>query len=274
MSARTASRPVPAQASDEVGWWAALVELSRRSIIGTARKPQNWLPGMFFPLMLAAVYSSQFAKAVELPAFPFDDISFLDFILPASILQGVAFGSVGGASDLAIDIENGFMDRLVSSPVARPVILLGRLAGSVAFGMTQAVVFLAIFLAFGAELRGGVASGVAIMLVSAGLALGLGGLGAAIALRTGSQEVVQSVFPVIFVMIFVSSAFFPVPLMEGWYGDLAAANPITWIIDPTRRLSVEGFTWADAGQAIGLAAALGAVGIAVAFGQLRRRMAQ
>lgn len=274
MTATTTRTAGDDTATDSVAWPAALVELSRRSIIGTARKPQNWLPGMFFPLMLAAVYSSQFAKAVDLPAFPFDDITFLDFILPASILQGVAFGSIGGASDLAIDIENGFMDRLVSSPVARPVILLGRLAGSVAFAMTQAVFFLCIFLVFGAELRGGVASGLAIMVVSAGLALGLGGLGAAIALRTGSQEVVQSVFPLIFVMIFVSSAFFPVPLMEGWYGDLAAANPITWIIDPTRRLSVEGFAWSDVGQAVGLSAVLAAVGVVVAFGQLRRRVAQ
>jgi len=261
-------------ARDSVGWPAALAELSRRSIIGTVRKPQNWLPGTFFPLMLAAVYSSQFAKAVDLPAFPYDDITFLDFILSASILQGVAFGSIGGASDLAIDIENGFMDRLVSSPVARPVILLGRLAGSVAFAMVQAVFFLVVFLAFGAELRGGVASGVAIMVVSAALALGLGGLGAAIALRTGSQEVVQSVFPLIFVMIFVSSAFFPVPLMEGWYGDLAAANPITWIIDPTRRLSVVGFAWSDVAQAVGLSVAFALIGVTVAFGQLRHRVAQ
>lgn len=257
----------------EVGWPAALAALSRRSILGTARQPQNWLPGTFFPLMLAAVYSSQFSKAVELPAFPFDDTTFLEFILPAAILQGVSFGSIGGASDLAIDIENGFMDRLVSSPVARPVILVGRLAGAVAFAVFQALFFLAVFLVFGADLHGGVPSALALLVVAALLALGLGSFGSAIALKTGSQEVVQSVFPLIFVMIFVSSAFFPVPLMEGWYGDLASVNPITWIIDPTRRLTVEGFSWGDAGQAIGVAGSLAVVGVAVAFRALSVRAA-
>jgi hypothetical protein len=53
---------------------------------------------MFFPLMLAAVYSSQFAKATDLPAFPYDDITFLDFILPARSCRAWLFGSIGGAA--------------------------------------------------------------------------------------------------------------------------------------------------------------------------------
>ena len=76
-----------------------------------------------------------------------------------------------------------------------------------------------------------------------------------------------------FVTIFISSAFFPVELMEGWYGAIAEQNPITWVIDPTRELTVVGFDLATAVEAVAVAAGIGAIGVVVAFLQLRRRMA-
>jgi ABC-2 type transport system permease protein len=253
--------------------WAQAWGLSWRSIVGAARQPSSWIPGMFFPLMLATVYSAQFSKVVDLPAFPFEDITFLEFMLPAAVVQGVSFGSINGGSELALDIENGFMDRLLSSPVSRTAILVGRLAGSMAYAVVMAIVLIMIFMLMGAGIAGGVGGVVVVVVTSALLALSLGSLAAALALKTGSQEVVQSVFPLVFVLIFVSSAFFPVALMEGWYAELAKRNPITWMIDPTRRLTVVGFSWGDAGQAIGIAAGLAALGVLVAFRSLRRRMA-
>lgn len=247
--------------------------LARRSTIGLLRQPQSWAPGLVFPLMLAAVYSSQFSKAVDIPGFPYQDVSFLDFVLPASILQGVLFGATNAASDLAVDIENGFMERLLSSPIERVSIMVGRLAGAAVYGAMQAAFLLAVFLVFGANVRGGVPSMVAIVAIGAMLATAIGSFGIAIAFRTGSQEVVQSVFPLLFVMVFVSSAFFPTELMEGWYGAVAERNPITWIIDPTRRLAVTEFSWSDVGQAIGLSALVAVAGITLAGRQLRRRVA-
>ncbi|MFV2038987.1 MAG: ABC transporter permease, partial [Acidimicrobiales bacterium] len=255
-----------------VSTWAEAGQLSRRSLVGMARQPSTWVPGLFFPFMLAAVYSSQFSRAVNLPAFPFPDGSFLEFILVGSVLQGVSFGSLNAATSLALDLENGFMDRLLAAPVPRAVILVGRLAGGMGFAAIQAIVLTVVFVVMGADIRGGPATLVVLVVVSALLALGLGALGAAVALRTGSQEVVQSIFPLVFIGIFVSSAFFPVELMEGWYAEAARRNPMTWIIDPTRELTVTGFEVGAALRAIGIAAALAVVGVAVAFYQLRRRM--
>lgn len=250
----------------------AATELSRRSLRGTARQPATWVPGLFFPFMLAAVYSSQFSRAVNLPAFPFPDASFLEFILVGSVLQGVSFGSLSAATALALDIENGFMDRLLASPIPRSLILVGRLAGGMGFAVVQAIVLTVVFTVMGADIAGGVATLVVLVVVSALLALALGGLGAAVALRTGSQEVVQSIFPLVFILIFVSSAFFPVELMEGWYAGAAKRNPMTWIIDPTRDLTVTGFDIGTAMRAVGMAGAAALFGVAVAFDQLRRRM--
>jgi len=248
------------------------VRLSHRSILGMLRQPQSWAPGLFFPLLLAAVYSSQFSKAVDIVGFPFQDVSFLDFVLPACVIQGVLFGSTNSASDLAADIENSFMDRLLVSPVSRASILLARLASAFMYGVVQAGILITIFLIFGANIAGGFPSIISIVLIAALLAVSIGSFGIAIALRTGSQEVVQSTFPLIFVAIFVSSAFFPVQLMEGWYGSIAQKNPLTWIIDPTRRMAIVGFSWKDLGQSLGIISAIASLGIGISIWQLRRRL--
>ncbi len=190
-----------------------VVALAWRSLLGTARQPATWMPQLFFPFLLAAVYASQFSKAVELPGFPFEDVTFLDYIFIAGVVQGVAFGAITGGTALALDIESGFIDRLLSSPVSRPVILVGRLGGAMGYALVQTVVLLLVFTLMGADIAGGVPSLLTVLVVAALLALALGSLASAIALRTGSQEVVQSVFPLLFVLVFVSSAFFPVSLM-------------------------------------------------------------
>lgn len=245
--------------------------LSRRSIVGTFRQPQLWLPGMFFPLLMSAVYTSQFAQATSLPGFPEVD-SFLDFLLPASVLQGVAFAANVGATDLAVDIEGRFLDRLLAAPIWRPAILVARLTGSAAVGGVQAIVIISVFLVFGAEIDGGIPAMAVLVLVAMLLALFVGGLGCALALKTGTQEAVQGTFPLVFVSLFVSSAFFPTTLMSGWYQQVAEANPITWIIDPTRRLLIEGWDNGDALQAIGVPLVAGVLAIALATWQLNRRI--
>ena len=93
-------------------------ELARRSVLAERRQLLNILPGLVFPLLLAAVYSRQFSRALAMPGFPEVD-SFLDFILPACVVQAVSFGATAAGTELALDIENGFFDRLVASPVAR-----------------------------------------------------------------------------------------------------------------------------------------------------------
>ncbi len=246
--------------------------LSVRSVRTSIRRPTDWIPGLVFPLMLAAVYSAQFQRALELPGFPEVD-SFLDFILPASILQSIAFGATQAGADLALDMEDGFFDRLRASPVARTSILLGRLAGSAVEAVLKSAFLLAVFLAFGASVKSGVAGAVVILVTAMLLALAVGGLGLVLAIRTGSQEAVQATFPLVFVLIFVSSAFFPTNLMSGWYGWVARNNPITWIIDPVRRLTIEGWSWTDSVQAVGLTGAFAVVTIAGAVLALRHRLA-
>lgn len=245
--------------------------LARRSILGTVRQPQVWMPGLLFPMFIAAVNTSTMGRSTSIPGFPEVD-SLLDFLLPASITHAVLFGGLTAGSDTALDIQTGFFDRLLASPVSRTSILVGRLMGAAVMGALQALVFMAVYGAFGVRLAGGVAAAGVLIVYAMVLALVIGGFAAMLALRTGSAEAVQNVFPLTFILLFISSAFFPTELMSGIYRSVATRNPITWMVDGARHQVVVGFDWSEAATAIGVAAALAALAVCGANAALRARL--
>ena len=245
--------------------------LARRSVLATLRQPPVWIPGLLFPLLLAAVNASAFNRTTGLPGFPEVD-SFFDFLLPASMLQGVMFASVAGGADIALDIEDGFFERLLAAPIWRPSILIGRLSGAAVLGALQSMVFIAVFSIFGARVHAGVAGILVLILLAMVMAIAIGGVTAAIGVRTGSQETVQNTFPLIFILLFLSSAFFPTELMTGWYQAMAQANPITWVIDAARELVITGWSWEAVATCLGVAGALAVVSVSFAARQLQRRL--
>jgi ABC-2 type transport system permease protein len=252
---------------------AQTLALARRSAVGTLRQPSMWFPALIFPLLIAAINSAAMGRSTSLPGFPPVD-SFLQFLLPATLIQGVMFGGVMGGADVALDIENGFFERLVASPVSRPAILVGRLAGSALLGGLQAIVFIVVFTIFGAHIDGGIVAVGVLVFMGMVLALAIGGWAAAMALRTGSQEAVQNSFPLIFILLFISSAFFPTDLMTGWFKAVATYNPLTYLIGGARELVIEDFSLAAAAQAIGVAAGLAVLSVAFATAQFRRRLGE
>lgn len=245
--------------------------LARRSIIGTLRQPQVWLPGLLFPMFIAAVNTSTMGRSTSIPGFPAVD-SLLDFLLPASITQSVLFGGLSAGSDTATDIQTGFFDRLLASPVSRTSILVGRLAGASVTGAFQAIVFMVVYGIFGVRLAGGPAAVGLLIVYAMVLALVIGGFAAMLALRTGSAEAVQNVFPLTFIGLFISSAFFPTELMTGVYRSIATRNPVTWMVDGMRHQVIVGLDWSEAATSIAVAAVLATASIAGANAALRARL--
>ena len=246
--------------------------LSRRALVGITRQPQVLVPSMFFPLFFAALNTAAFQRTTSLPGFPAAD-SFLDFLFPATVVQGVLFGGIGAASELAQDIESGFFERLVAAPISRVSILVGRLAGGAALGFAQALIFMGVFTLFGAEVRAGI-GGLLVMAVAATLlSLFVGGFGSMMALRTGSVEAVQGSFPLFFITVFFSSAFFPRELMSGWFKSVATYNPISWMIEAMRDLVLVGWSADDAVVAVAVPAVGAVLTTAMSLAALRHRLA-
>ena len=248
--------------------------LSKRAINGSMRQLPLMLPSIIFPLFFVAINTASFNKSLPLlqaTAYP-KLTSFLTFTLAATVVQGVMFGCVAGATDMAVDIEQGFFERMIASPASRMSIIVARLAGSTVIGAVQGTIFTLLLMAFGARLAGGVGAFVVLIVSSGLLALAFGGLMSAIAIKTGSAEVVQSSFPIVFILLFASSAFFPRQTMRGVFKTIAGWNPISPVVEGLRELIINGWSSSAALKAILIPLAFAAVAFALAAWALQKRL--
>ncbi len=250
-----------------------IAHLARRSVLRTFRQPAVIVSALLFPMLFFAILASGLNPAASIPGFPAD--SYLDFAFAFPLVQASLFGAVTAGADLARDIETGFLDRLSLTPM-RPVALLGgMLSGVVVLGLVQGVVFLTVGLLSGVDVKSGPFGMVLLVLLTIIVSLGFGGLGAILALRTGSGEAVESSFPLFFVAIFLSSINLPRDLIEAdWFRAVATVNPISYLVEGIRSLVITG--WDLQALALGFGCSLGIVtlSLAAAAASLRTRMAR
>ncbi|MGI9557483.1 MAG: ABC transporter permease [Solirubrobacterales bacterium] len=245
--------------------------LGRRAVRQTFRRPQLLAPILLFPTLLLAVQVGGAGSAVRLEGFPQVN-GFLDFMLAGAMIQATLLAGNTGGLALAIDIESGFTDRLLAAPIARFSIVLGRLVATAILGFLTAIWFLVIGLAFGVQIQEGIAGALLMIALVTGSAVAFGAIGAAIALRTGNASVVQGLFPIVFVILFLSTAFFPDNLLLEPAKTIAAWNPLSFIVDGVREpvisvFSVDTFLTGIAGLAL-----LGVVGFALSALAMRHRV--
>ncbi|HET6884993.1 MAG TPA: ABC transporter permease [Rubrobacteraceae bacterium] len=246
--------------------------LAQRSVLRTVRQPAVIISALLFPMMFFSINAYGLDAAARLPGFPAD--TYLDFAFAFPLIQASLFGAITAGADLARDIESGFFDRLKLTPMRPVSLLLGMLGGILALGLLQGVVFLAIGTLMGVDVRSGLLGMVVIVFLMMLVALGFGGIGAILALRTGSVEAVESAFPLFFVAIFMSSINLPRDLIEAdWFRFIATINPISYLVEGIRSLVITG--WDARTLAIGFAcaAAIVVVALAGAAASLRTRVA-
>ena len=247
--------------------------LARRSVVRTFRQPAMVVPALFFPLLLLSINSSGLDSATALPGFPAD--SYFQFALAIAFVQGALFSANSAGTNLSNDVETGFLNRLSLTPLRRVALLLGQLAGILALGLIQALTFLSVGLVFGEGIEAGVGGAVLIVALSLVISLGFGCIGAFVALRTGSGEAVQGIFPLLFAALFLSSMALPRDLIEtDWFRTVADWNPVSYMLEGIRSLVITG--WDGEALALGFACAGGvaAVALAATSAALRTRMAR
>lgn len=248
-----------------------VAELARRSLLRTLRQPAQVVPALVFPLFLLAVNAGGLDAATRIPGFPAD--SYLSFALAVPFMQGAIFVLMNGGSDLAADIESGFIRRLALTPLSRAALVSGQLAGVVAAGGIQALIYLAVGLAAGASFAAGAGGVLVLMALALAIAFAFGCAGMFVALRTGSSEAVQGMFPMFFVFLFFSSMALPRDLIQaGWFRTVATWNPVSYLIEGIRSLFVVGFDGEALGLAFGIAVVVAAVFLSASAAALRTRL--
>jgi len=245
--------------------------LAGRSVLHAVRQPAQLVFPIAFPLVLLAVNTSGLDAATELPGFPTD--SYLDFALAVPFMQGALFAALNGGQDLARDIENGFLDRLSLTPMSGAALLAGQLGGALFTGVISALLYLLTGLLFGAGIAAGVGGALVLLVLAVTICMAFACFGTFVALRAGSGEAVQGFFPLFFVLLFLSSAFFPRDLIEqDWFRTIATYNPVSYMVEGIQSLVITGWDSGALAASFGISAAAIVAFLALSARALRTRL--
>jgi ABC-2 type transport system permease protein len=247
--------------------------VGRRSVVRTSRQRALLIFPMIFPLILFAINGSALSAATRIPGFPTHN--YRDFLIAMPFIQGAMFVSISAGVDLARDIEGGFFNRLAMTPLRGEALLMGQLGGAILLGIIQAIVYLLVGVATGVTFVSGVAGAIVLLALSVLISSAFASLGALLALRFGTGEAVQGIFPLLFVTIFLSSASLPRDLIKTtWFRDVATYNPVSYLLEALRSLVITG--WDAEALALGFGFTILLLVVTLVFSQraMRTRLAR
>ncbi len=188
-------------------------------------------------------------------------------------MQSALFGFLNAGTDVARDIESGFLNRIALTPISRAALVAGELAGVVALGATFGVIFLLVGLAAGANFEAGLAGVPVLFLLIVAITAGFGCVGIAAGARSGSSEAVQGLFPLFFAFFFFSSMAMPRNLIEqDWFQTIATANPVSYLIEGIRSLFIDGFDTGALWLAFAISGAMIAIFLTLAARNVDQRL--
>lgn len=250
-SADIASQTVsaPRTTGDRAPFLLQLILLTRRNLVNIIRTPEALLPPILISVFFLVIYESTLGTAAGfIPGLT--GKAYLGFILPLSIVSSSLAGAGIAAQNLVKDLENGYFDKLLLTPISRTAIVLGPiLAGSLVLGL-QASIVIGVGLLLGLEPATGFAGLVVVIGLAVLLGTGFAGFTVSAALGSGSAAATQSAGFLFFPLTFLTASFVPLELLSGWLKTAAQINPITYVLGGMRSLMLTGWETSDLGPAV------------------------
>jgi ABC-2 type transport system permease protein len=247
--------------------------VGRRAITRTLRQRALLVFPVIFPLLLFAINGSALGAATHIPGFPTS--SYRAFALAVPFMQGALFVAIAAGTDIARDIESGFFNRLSLTPLSGTALLVGQLGGALVVALIQAFLYLIVGLITGVSLVSGVGGALVLLALSVLISFGFASIGALLALRFGTGEAVQALFPLLFVLVFLSSASLPRNLIKvHWFRDVATYNPVSYLIEGVRSLIIKGWDAQALALGFGIATLVCVITMTLAGAAMKSRLAR
>ena len=213
-----------------------------RSIKKLIRNPILLFFSLFQPILFLFLFTQLFARFASIPGFPAE--SYLAFATPGILLQNAFSSALQSGSSIVDDVESGYLQKMLVTPVSRSAILLGRLTSD-AFRVTvQSLIIFGLAYLMGASAVTGIVGILLILATIAFFGLAWSGISLAIGLRTKNAESVFGIGAFLtFPLLFMSTALTPLSFMPEWIQIVSNLNPISYTVNAVRALMLNGFEW-------------------------------
>ena len=253
----------------QAGFVRDVITIAGRALRALPRDVESVVPPVFIAMFFFLVNIGTLQKLTErnIPG-----LDYKAFMMATAILLGVT--GVSRAYALVTDIENGYFDRLLMTPVRRFAILLGHMLADVTVAALLTVPILILGFVLGIHFETGLLGLPVFVLLAALWSLAFAGFGYAIALKTGNPAAVQTSFLLFFPFLFLTTSYVPRPQLSGWLDTVATWNPVTYLLGGLRALSMQGWEWDELGKALLALAIVAFLSMNLCFAALRGRLEQ
>ncbi len=242
-----------------------------RSLKKLVRNPILLFFSLFQPIIFLVLFTQLFSELSNFPGFLPPGVSYLEFATAGILLQN-AFGSaLQSGTSIVLDIDSGFLQKMLVTPVNRTAILLGRLTSDAFRVVVQSAIILGLSYALGGYVTTGVVGIILIFFTIAFFGLAWSGISLAIGMRTRSSETVFAIGGFItFPLLFLSTALVPTASLPSWINDVSMFNPISYAVNAIRSFMITGFDWPTVLAAWGVIALIAAVTLGATLYQFRK----
>ncbi len=237
-----------------------------------SRAPMSIAFSLIQPVLWLLLFGNLFQKATVMPGFQAPN--YITFMVAGVIVMTVLNDTLFGGVELLFDKENGFLERLLATPMSRSTLIVSRFAFVMTVTTMQSLIILGLAALLGVRLATGL-PGVAMILVI-GMLFGLGLIAISLSLAFtmgGHGDFFSLIGFITLPLIFLSSALAPLQAMPGWMRAIAQLNPMTYTIDAVRALILEGWAWGTIIQVVAILIVFDAVCLLIGSQVLRRQFA-
>ena len=200
------------------------------------RTPSRIVGSIAMPLLFLVFLGFGFGGAA-IPGLP-EDVDYLQYLVPGMIGFTMLFGASFAGLSILSDQEVGFLREILVAPISRTSIVVGRIAGGSTTALVQAALILLLSIPLGFRIRSPLSIPFALVFLVL-IAVTFVGFGVALASQFGDSEgfglVVQFV---IFPLLFLSGAMYPVTSLPDPIQFAAFVNPLTYGVDGLRAVLV------------------------------------
>lgn len=216
-----------------MSFFAQTAMLAKRTLITNFRDPAAIFPPLLISVFFLLVNSSTLSGAAS---FFLPGQSYLGFIVPLTIISSSLSGASIAGQSIVRDIERGYFDKLMLTPVNRAAIVLGPMIAGALLLTIQTALILTLALLMGLQPNTGIIGLVSTLIFATFIGISFAGFTVGMALFTGSAAATGGASFLFFPLTFLTATYVPFSLLTGWIKTAAEYNPITYPLEAMRAL--------------------------------------